>query len=257
MGAAQFPIILTYHSISNGNSPLKVSPALFAEQMQWLRVNAQVASLDAVVTPLSAHKPLPPRTVVLTFDDGYRDFYVSAAPVLHCLGLPAIVFLPTNFCGRTNGWSGQPAWVGEEALMDWPQIAELSRQDICFGGHSVTHPDLTKLPSAEAEREIVLSKAQIEEQTGRQVHFFAYPYGRWNAGVRDLVRRHYRGACSTGAGAVQPDADPLALPRVDVHYLRQPALFRRLFTRTLLSYVSARRMVRGLRGQPEGGYARI
>src|SRR5579859_7292887 len=111
--AAQYPIILTYHSISDGASPLKIPPGLFAQQMEWLHANARVSSLNQVVSALSQRKSLPERTVVVTFDDGFRDFYSSAAPVLRRLGLPATIFLPTNYCGRTNGWPGQPSWVQE------------------------------------------------------------------------------------------------------------------------------------------------
>ena len=102
MDAAQFPVILTYHSISEGHSPLQISPSLFAEQMQWLHANVRVAPLAEVVRALVDHRPLPERTVVLTFDDGFADFYSSAAPVLRRLKLPATIFVPTGLCGRTS-----------------------------------------------------------------------------------------------------------------------------------------------------------
>src|SRR5208283_4540263 len=109
MGAAQFPVILTYHSISEGDSPLEISPSLFTEQMEWLRANVRVAPLGEVGGALTERKPLPERTVVLTFDDGYSDFCSSAAPVLRRLKLPATIFVPTGFCGATSGWPGQSA----------------------------------------------------------------------------------------------------------------------------------------------------
>lgn len=256
MSADRYPVILTYHSISEGDSPLKVSPALFAEQMEWLHANVRTAPLGEVVTALSERNPLPERTVVLTFDDGFRDFYSAAAPVLHRLGLPATIFVPTQYCGRTNGWPGQPSWVQEEALLNWREVSELARNGFSFGAHSLSHPILTNLHLAEAEREISGSKAQIEAHTGQPAEFFAYPYGHWNAVLRDLVGKHYEGACATAAGVVEPNADPLALPRVDVHYLRNPAWFRRLFSGSLVTYLLLRRLIRRLRGQPEGFYAR-
>jgi peptidoglycan/xylan/chitin deacetylase (PgdA/CDA1 family) len=252
MSAPQRPLILTYHSISDGDSPLKISPKLFAQQMEWLHANARTVPLGEIVAAVSARKALPDRTVVLTFDDGFRDFYVAAAPVLRRLRLPATIFLPSGYCGRANAWPGQPAWVKEEDLLSWREVSELANDGFSFGAHTVNHPNLTALPISVAEREIVVSKEQIEDRIGKPVEFFAYPYGRWNAAVRDLVGNHYRGACSTAAAAVGPNSDPLALPRADANYIRNPVCFQRVFTTSFVAYLFARRLVRRLRGQPEG-----
>jgi peptidoglycan/xylan/chitin deacetylase (PgdA/CDA1 family) len=257
MSAFQNPVILTYHSIADGRSPLKISPALFAEQMEWLKANCRVATLMEVVTTLTQKNPLPERTVVLTFDDGFRDFYSAAAPVLRRLGFPATVFLPTAYCGRTNSWPGQPKWVDEQPLLDWNQIVELARQGFTLGSHSMTHRVMVGLPNPEAEREIAESKHEIETHTGQPAEFFCFPYGQWNAAVREIVVRYHRGACSTAAGMVEPNADPFALPRADAHYVRNPAWFRSLFTHRFCSYLAARRLIRRVRRQPEGFYARL
>jgi peptidoglycan/xylan/chitin deacetylase (PgdA/CDA1 family) len=258
MPAAQFPVILTYHSISEGHSPLQIAPSLFAEQMQWLHDNVRVAPLDEVVRVLVDHRSLPERTVVLTFDDGLADFYSSAAPVLRRLDLPATLFVLTGLCGKTSDWPSQDAdWNSRHALLDWLQVAELAQQGFQFGAHSVSHPVLPDLPIEEAQREIIDSKTELQQRTGQPVDFFAYPFGRWTPAVRAMVQEHYRGGCSTGAGVVQPDADPFALPRVDAHYVRRPAWFRTLFTNRFLTYVAGRRFIRRIRRQPEGFYARI
>lgn len=250
-------MILTYHSISAEHSPLCVPPALFARQMEWLRENARVAPLAGVVEHLAAKRALPPRTVALTFDDGFADFSTAAAPVLLRLGLPATVFLPTSYCGKRNDWPGQPTWVAPQPLLDWPAIGALAKQGIAFGAHSRTHPDLTRTAVQQAEEEIAGSRRDIEEKTGKPCEHFCYPYGAWNAEVRRLVAQHFQGACSTAAGTVQSGADPFALPRVDAHYLRSPGLFERLFTSPLEAYIGVRRWIRRLRGQPEGNYARV
>jgi peptidoglycan/xylan/chitin deacetylase (PgdA/CDA1 family) len=256
MRAARCPVILTYHSISEGNSPLKISPNLFTEQMEWLLDNVLVAPLSEVAASVAERKPLPERTVALTFDDGFRDFYSSAAPVLRRLGFPATIFLPTAYCGKTNCWPGQPPWAREEALLNWAEVIELSQDGFHFGAHSVSHPVLPALSLEEAEYEIAGSKVQIEERAGQKVALFAYPYGRWSPSVRAIVSRHYQGACSTGAGVVEENADPFVLPRVDAHYVRHPALFRMAFTGSFKAYIAARRFIRRIRGQPEGFYAR-
>ncbi len=253
MDASHNPVILTYHSISSGDSPLKISPKLFAEQMEWLRDNARVVSLSEIVAALASRRPLPERAVVLTFDDGFQDFYISAAPLLHRWGLPATVFLATGYCGRTNAWPGQPDWVEQEPLLDWQQVAELAGLGFSFGAHSISHPVLTRLEVAKAQQEIVECKAHIEERVARPVEFFCYPYGRWNPAVRDMVNQHYKGACATVARALNPGSDLFALPRADSHYIRQRGLFRMLFTWRFLAYLTTRRLIRRARRAPEGG----
>ncbi len=255
MDPASFPVILTYHSISDGPPPLHISPALFAEQMLWLHDRARVVALDDVVMALLHGRPLPERTVVLTFDDGYRDFYFEAAPVLQRLRLPATVFLATAFCG-TESRAMPQGWRPQRPMLDWAQVTELAREGLQFGAHTITHPALPELEHEQANHEIAGCKLELEQRTRKKVDYFAYPFGRWSSSVRELVRRQYRAACSTGAGVVQPDCDPFALPRVDAHYLRKPAALRMLFTAPFLAYVATRRFIRRIRRQPEGIYAR-
>ncbi len=258
MGAGQFPVILTYHSISDGNSPLQIPPGLFASQMEWLHANVRVAPLAEVASALCDRRPLPERTVVLTFDDGFADFYSSAAPVLRKLKLPATLFVLTGPSGKTSDGRGQEsAGISPRPLLDWQQVVELAQQGFEFGAHSVSHPALPDLQAETVKREIADCQTELQQRTGQKVDFFAYPYGRWSPAVRNIVQQHYQGACSTGAGVVQPYADPFALPRVDVHYLRRPAWFRTLFTARFLTYVAGRRFIRRIRNQPEGVYARI
>ncbi|MGH9793616.1 MAG: polysaccharide deacetylase family protein [Candidatus Acidiferrales bacterium] len=257
MAAATHSVILTYHSVSAGDSPLKISPALFTEQMEWLTANATVVGLDHLIGQ-GMRTPGQP-TVVLTFDDGYADFHAHAAPVLLRLKLPAMVFLPTAYIGRTNDWPGQPAWVKEEPLMTWDQVKELADAGVEFGSHTVNHPDLTQLAHADLERELAESRREIEQRTGRKAAHFCYPYGKWSRAVRDATMRHYVSACTTIAGALREPSgwagdDHGLLPRVDAHYVRNPRLFRTMFTRRFEAYIAARRLIRRARRQPEGGY---
>jgi peptidoglycan/xylan/chitin deacetylase (PgdA/CDA1 family) len=248
------PVILTYHSISEGRSPLKIAPALFAQQMEWLAANARVVSLGTLIDHLRAVKPLPARTVALTFDDGFADFHSHAAPVLLRLRLPATVFLPTRYVGATSDWRGQPSWVEPQPLMSWPQVASLAGDLIQFGSHSVSHPDLSALPAAVVEEEATASQREIAQRTGQPAEFFCYPYGRWSPIAREVVAKHYRGACTTEAALLRPGCDAYALPRVDAHYVRDLPLFQKMFTGPFRMYVGTRRLIRRLRGQPEGGY---
>lgn len=252
MNPSARPVILTYHSIRDDASPLCTPPRTFADQMHWLKGHAQVVSLGNLVDLLSERKALPERAVALTFDDGFLDFHDCAAPILQKHSLPATVFLPTAWCGKTNSWPGQPSWVEPQPLMDWTQVAELSRRGIEFGGHSVSHASLTDIPAAQMEKEVCDCKNAIAEHTGSVARFFCYPYGKWNDSVRRAVKQHYAGACSTAAGVLDQNSDIFSLPRVDAHYVRNPSWFRSMFTRRFLTYVATRRLIRRLRHQPEG-----
>jgi len=105
--AESLPLILTYHSISSGPPPLSVSPQLFKEQIEWLKDNAEVVPFSRLVDAITGGFSLAPRTIAITFDDGYADFYHYAAPVLRRAQFSATVFLPTQFCARTSSWAGQ------------------------------------------------------------------------------------------------------------------------------------------------------
>src|ERR1700693_798166 len=130
MSEDSHPVIVTYHSIAEGDSPLRIPPAFFSEQMVWLKEHVNVVPLGVVVEAVAAHRSFPERAVVLTFDVGFRDFPEHAAPVLRRLELPATVFLATGYCGRANDWPGQPKWVQPQPLLDWPQIRELAAQGV-------------------------------------------------------------------------------------------------------------------------------
>jgi len=246
-GADLCPIILTYHSISSGPLPLSVTPRLFSEQIEWLKDNAEVVPLSVLVDALASGKSPAPRTIAITFDDGYADFYHSAAPVLCRAGFPSTVFLPTAFCGRTSTWVGLSNDMHHQPILNWQQIRELAEHGVTFGSHTVTHAELPRLSPAAIEHEINASNADIEAHVGVPVRFFCYPYGRYNAVVRDVVSRHYCAACSTILSPVSRGTDLFTLPRLDAFYLRNKAVFRGLFTYHMHAYFFMRRLVRALR----------
>lgn len=244
------PLILTYHSISAGSSPLCIPPEIFAEQMEWLaREGGCVVPLAKMVDLLARKQPFPPKTVALTFDDAFRDFYQEALPVLRRWRLPATVFVVTTRAGDTNRWPGQPAWCEQLPLMNWEEIKQVAGEGIDVGCHSRTHPALPELDEQALREEVLTGKKELEAQIGRPVESFCYPYGSWSPPVRALVRQHYRAACSTKMARISPDADPHSLPRIDVFYLRRPAVFQRLFSRSGSLYLGLRATLRELRSR--------
>ena len=204
----------------------------------------RVVALEKLVENLQAKEPLFEKTIALTFDDGFQNFYASAFPILKEYSFPATVFLVTDFCGKSNDWAGNPPDLPRSPLLSWNEIKELSNHGIEFGAHTRTHPDLTKISRAEIKNEIAGSKKIIENATGAQVKNFAYPYGRFNRDSYAAAEENFDAACSVSLGKASPASDCFALERVDAYYLKNPKLFRFLATGGFDRYLSFRRLLR-------------
>ena len=235
--------ILTYHSLDASGAVISLRPEIFRQHIRSLLVQGiAVVSLEDILGPRRSEETQP--AVALTFDDGFADFSPQAFPWLLQYAFPATVFLVSGYCGKTNDWPSQPPGLGGRALLGWSEIEELSRQGIEFGAHSVTHPDLTRLPLAAAREEILSSRKQIEDRVGRPVKTFAYPYGAESRPLRELVAEHFNRGCSTRLGYLRPDSPRESLERIDVYYLRNHFWFRRLFGAPMAGYLGLRATLR-------------
>ena len=209
--------ILMYHRIADLDwDRLSVDTQSFARQMDLLRAEGwRVVPLASALEESRADDPRP--RVALTFDDGYRDFYASAWPVLRERGFPAAVFvLPGLIEGRIalERYRGRP---GSHLPLDWAMLKELSRAGVAVGSHGLTHRGLPGLPEREAREEIEESARIIADKVGPRPSWFAYPRGRNTPAVREMVRAAgYRGAVTVAPGACRPPADPFALPRTEI-----------------------------------------
>jgi peptidoglycan/xylan/chitin deacetylase (PgdA/CDA1 family) len=235
VGSARRLPILMYHSISDeaerGVAPyyrVCTSPEVFRKHLAFL-VNAGYRSvpLTAVVELLRQGQALPEKSVVITFDDGFRNFYAEAFPVLQQHGFSASVFLPTAFIA-----SQRRSFKGRECLT-WAEVRELQKWGIHFGSHTVSHPRLIELSWQDIERELTVSKSELEQQLGESVTTFAHPYAfpqtdrGYVAGFKALlVRSGYTCCATTEIGRVKPGAEPYRLKRLPVNSMDDLALFR-------------------------------
>lgn len=199
--------ILMYHGVSGGkNSTMFVTPANFERQMKFLYEEGySVISLDELVDGIKEDVSFVPRTVVITFDDGYEDNFVSAFPVLARYGMPATIFVITGYMS------------GKEGYLNWDQVNLMSRNGIDFGGH--TRNDVY-LPSVDDPAvlwsEIAGSKEDIEKNTGKEARYFCYPTGGFNEKIKEIVKKAgYKGACTTNRGG-RTGRDVYELSRVKV-----------------------------------------
>lgn len=199
--------ILTYHSVGARNHDMNVTPDAFRAQMAWLAQHASVISLaDA-----AAGQP----GVALTFDDGYRDNRLNAAPVLAEHGFPATVFL---VAGRMGGFIAGDEGDEANRLLTWAEARELEAMGWTLGAHTMNHRRLSHLSEDEQRIEIAACHAAFEEHLGCRACIFAYPYGSSRdydeASVRLVRESGYAFAVSNRYGPNRPDADRWTLRRI-------------------------------------------
>lgn len=212
-------LILCYHNVVEtaqgaGCPGLHEGRERFTRQMQWLDAHYDVIGLGEFTERMTSGRSL--RSVAaVTFDDGYAGVFEHAVPVVRALRMPATVFLVAEAVGRPAPfpWDG----ATEHRPADWDQIRAALGGGIEVGAHSCTHPSLPRLTDAELEREIVASGAMLREATGVSPQFFAYPFGHWDARVRDMVRAAgYLGGLTLDFGLNGRHEDRWALRRVNV-----------------------------------------
>lgn len=224
-----------YHSISDdaeaGVHPYyrtATSPQRFAEQMQHLHDHGHttISLADVAGALREQDKEQENKFVVITFDDGYRDFYSQAFPELSRHGFTATVFLPTAFIGDSA-----ISFKGKQCLT-WAEVRELKGHGIDFGSHTVTHPQLRQLSAPDIRREIADSRQTIEEKLGGAVDSFAYPYAFPQADtdftkmLRDgLHQAGYENGVCTIIGRANRGSEPLFMERLPVNSCDDIALF--------------------------------
>jgi peptidoglycan/xylan/chitin deacetylase (PgdA/CDA1 family) len=215
-------LVLTYHSISEAGGPTSIPRDTFAMQMETLAEAGYTSARLASFVEWHAGKEAAgggDRRVLITFDDAFADFADAAVPVLRRHGLSALVFVPTRQLGGVETWIGanQPP----RRLMDWETVRSLAGEGFEFGGHSRTHPDLTRLDATTCETEVAGCAEDLAERLGAPVESFAAPYGHVSPSVVAMIARHYRVAFGTRLGIAQPGRDRFDMPRIEMHYFRK------------------------------------
>lgn len=274
--------ILYYHRVNDDNDPFfpAISTMLFEEEMRFVSRHYKVVSLAELLNVLAGGSTEP--VLAITFDDGYRDNYHNAFPVLRRYGLPASVFLTTgSMDSREPLWFEQMAqavkrtarehvdleidvprrfWMRTQAerldsiqgifgllrnardserqqwlahvlrqlgaedgrerrdkMLTWDQVRFMQQRGVDFGGHTVTHPFLSRMPEEQVAWEVSECKRRIEEELQLPVLHFAYPNGReedfgnWN---KEVIRRAgYQAAVTTIWGPNNSSTDPMELRR--------------------------------------------
>ncbi len=217
--------VLMYHKVNDlPNNRMSIPTGLFDEQMAQLgRLGYRVVDLEAVLDHYLRRRPLPPGAVLITFDDGYRDNLVNAAPVLRRHGYPAVQFVPIAYVGETRPLPHETILAARgvrNPTVDWDEIRELEAHGVRVESHGISHKPLAELEIDEAAREIAISKLKLEEGLGRPVRAFSYVKGSeadYKPVHPSLVRQAgYDLAFTAVSGANTPRSDPLQLRRYNV-----------------------------------------
>jgi len=249
--------ILTFHAIDDRPSVISFPPRLFQRGIAHLHESGyRTVDLLQLVDCLKRGAPFPERSFAITFDDGYQSVYTQAFPILQRYGFSATVFLTVGEQGKRTLVERLPSMEGR-TMLSWREITDMHQAGITFGAHTLTHPDLTRLPLERVTAEICNSKDVIEDVLGTDVACFAYPYGRYDAARRTLVSRHFTCACSDKLGLIESASDLYAMDRVDAYYINSEKLFDVMLSRLFPWYIRARSVPRQIRRSVISRFGRV
>lgn len=196
-------IILIYHRVGGGtNSSIDMPVDVFERQMAHLRERYTLVSLDTAVADGTLHRAGGPDLVAVTFDDGHRETYDQAFPIMLRYRVPATVYLATRYVESQQPFEfGHYAAQGGRPLpVTWEQAREMVASGLVgIGAHTHSHVDLTRLPTATVRDEVERSRRLIEDRVGVPARHFAYPWGKMTPAVRATVAESFatavRGGC--------------------------------------------------------------
>ncbi len=202
-------LVLNYHKVDNMNISLSVLPEDFDEQMAYLKKHDYHTITPAeLYDSLEGNAELPENPVLITFDDGYRDNYDNAYPILQKYGFKGTIFVITSFLGKYPNY------------ITWDQAREMEEDGtISIQSHTVDHKSMTDLSDEQLRTELVDSKKQAEKELGHPVDFMAYPTGTYNLHIAELVKEAgYKAAFTIKYGNVDKASNIFALERVPIFH---------------------------------------
>lgn len=207
--------ILMYHYLSvppPGSDAIRqglsVGPDVFRAQLVTLREQGYTSiTLTELAYAIAMGNPLPPKPVVITFDDGYRDNYTNAFPILKEEGFKATFFIITNLAEERN-----------DTYMTWEMLVEMQQAGMEIGSHTLSHIDLSGgRTEGRIRQELVNSRELLQQRLGVEIRTLAYPYGGYDSGVAELARQAgYWIAVTTEGGVVHSQNDMMTASRVRV-----------------------------------------
>lgn len=230
--AGRLPILM-YHGINSSLGSrhpyyeTNTSASVFRSHMQILAQGSyRTLGLGTAVQEISSGGKAS-RQVAITFDDGHRDFYDTALPILAEFGFTATMFIVTGFTGD------QRDFTNGKQYMTWSEVRELPKYGIRIGSHSASHGKLSEMSPSRVEDEVRRSKETLEDKLGSPVESFAYPFAfpegdrRFLRHLRECLQKHaYKNGVSTVIGMASGRSDPYFLPRLPLNTYDDEVFFQ-------------------------------
>jgi peptidoglycan/xylan/chitin deacetylase (PgdA/CDA1 family) len=214
-------VIVAFHRIQQADrsDSLSIDADTFERHCRFYRRYFRVVPLRELVYQIAHGQPID-RHLAITFDDGYRDNFENARPVLEKLSLPATFFVVTEWMGTdVVPWWDHVRGV-RHPWMTWDEVRALHHSGFEIGAHTRSHADLGKVSLANARDEVLGARLELERRLGARVESFAYPYGgrkHVTEASRDVIRgAGFRCCCSSFGGINPAGTDPFFLKRVPV-----------------------------------------
>ncbi len=208
--AVRIPI-LVYHYVEIVQNPrdrlrqaMNIKPDTFELQLQLLQKNGyQTYFVRDIPAMIDGRQDLPQKGIMLTFDDGYADFYQYVLPLLQKYNMKATLYIVDNF-------------IGKDGYLTADQLKEIVLSGLVeIGGHTEDHLRLTTLSEADARKQIAEGRDRLQKDYGVSVTTFAYPYGSYNDMLQRLAKEAgYIAAVSEDKGIVQTEKTLFSLPRL-------------------------------------------
>ena len=219
----EMPVIM-YHRVikdetEKGVHGTYVTVEQFEEQMKYLKKKGYetVTFKDLLNNRYKQRFDKDKKWIMLTFDDGYKDNYENAFPILKKYQFKGIIYILDGI--EYNKWDVENSENPEKrfTLMNRDELLEMQNYGIEFGGHTCTHPRLTELSLEETKIEVINSKFNIEKTIGRELLSFAYPYGSLNEEIKKIPKEiGYRFAVATDSGSIVFSDDLFEIRRIGI-----------------------------------------
>ena len=201
-------LVLNYHKIANEHKSLSVTLDDFEQHMKWLQEYGFTCITPGQLYDFVANgADLPEKPVLITFDDGYKDNYTNAFPIMKKYGMKGTIFVVTGFLGVYDNY------------LTWDQAKELLEEGFNIESHTYSHKSMTEASDEDITKELVKSRQTIKEKLGIDSDFMAYPTGTYNLHIAELVKESgYKGAFTIKYDNVSRDSNVYALERVPVFH---------------------------------------
>lgn len=197
--------ILAYHQVGDIDDLYSIPASQFEEQLAYLASNGyHTISLEDLFNFYDGQGKLPDKPVIITFDDGYEDNYLTALPILEKYNMSATVFIVPNLIATPD-------------YLSWQQVTKMQRRHIEIGSHTMSHIAMDEISEEQQWREASESKRILEQHVGKTIRFFAYPFGQFTTTTeRILQAAGYRGACAGMPGLNDKTTDAYAMKRINM-----------------------------------------